>query len=176
MSSEGESLVFADEPAGENRKPAAVDSWKVLIVDDEEEVHAVTRLVLKDFQFAGKGLTFLGAYSGKEAMRLIAEHPDTAVIFLDVVMERHSAGLEVVRHVREELKNSFVRIILRTGQPGQAPEEKVIVEYDINDYKEKTELTAQKLFTSMVASLRAYRDILTIEANRRGLEKIIEAT
>lgn len=176
MSSEGESLVFADEPAGESRKPAAVDSWKVLIVDDEEEVHAVTRLVLKDFQFAGKGLTFLGAYSGKEAMRLIAEHPDTAVIFLDVVMERHSAGLEVVRHVREELKNSFVRIILRTGQPGQAPEEKVIVEYDINDYKEKTELTAQKLFTSMVASLRAYRDILTIEANRRGLEKIIEAT
>jgi len=176
MGSDSEQLTFAAETGAGEKKPATGETWKVLVVDDEEEVHAVTRLVLNDFQFAGKGLTFLEAYSGEEAKKLIAEHPDTAVMFLDVVMERHCAGLDVVRYVREELKNSFVRIILRTGQPGQAPEEKVIVEFDINDYKEKTELTAQKLFTSMVASLRAYRDILTIEANRRGLEKIIEAT
>lgn len=177
MGSDNEQVIFAKEAAAAVvKRPGAADTWKVLIVDDEEEVHAVTRLVLKDFEFAGKGLTFLEAYSGEEAKKFIAAHPDTAVMFLDVVMERHCAGLEVVRYVREELKNSFVRIILRTGQPGQAPEEKVIVEYDINDYKEKTELTAQKLFTSMVASLRAYRDILTIEANRRGLEKIMEAT
>ncbi|MBA3003324.1 MAG: DUF3369 domain-containing protein, partial [Desulfurivibrio sp.] len=135
----------------------------------------VTKLVLSDFFYDKKGLVFLHAYSGKEARELIAEHPDTAIIFLDVVMEKSDAGLAVVRHIREELKNSFVRIILRTGQPGQAPEEKVIIEYDINDYKEKTELTAQKLFTTMVTSLRSYRDILTIEANRKGLQKIIEA-
>ena len=177
MGQEKEQLIFAEESAAvKEKRPAVGETWKVLIVDDEEEVHAVTRLVLKDFHFAGKGLTFLEAYSGGEAKELIAAHPDTAVMFLDVVMERHCAGLDVVRYVRDELKNSFVRIILRTGQPGQAPEEKVIVEYDVNDYKEKTELTAQKLFTSMVASLRAYRDILTIEANRRGLEKILEAT
>ncbi|MFZ5774304.1 MAG: DUF3369 domain-containing protein [Thermodesulfobacteriota bacterium] len=146
-----------------------------MVVDDEEEVHAVTKLVLEGFSYEGRGLEFLHAYSGEEARALIAAHPDTAVIFLDVVMESNNAGLEVVRHIRETLRNTFVRIILRTGQPGQAPAERVIVEYDINDYKEKTELTAQKLFTSMVASLRSYRDILTIDANRRGMEKIIEA-
>ncbi len=173
-----EAVFFADEPDGavSSRQGAGgKGTWKVLVVDDEEEVHAVTKLVLSDFSYENKGLFFLHAYSGREARELIAEHPDTAIIFLDVVMEKNDAGLEVVRYIREELKNFFVRIILRTGQPGQAPAEKVIVEYDINDYKEKTELTAQKLFTTMVASLRSYRDILTIEANRKGLEKIIEA-
>jgi len=171
-------VFFADETGGgilSRQRDGGNGTWKVLVVDDEEEVHAVTKLVLSDFFYDKKGLVFLHAYSGKEARELIAEHPDTAIIFLDVVMEKSDAGLAVVRHIREELKNSFVRIILRTGQPGQAPEEKVIIEYDINDYKEKTELTAQKLFTTMVTSLRSYRDILTIEANRKGLQKIIEA-
>ncbi|PKN22306.1 MAG: hypothetical protein CVU68_04710, partial [Deltaproteobacteria bacterium HGW-Deltaproteobacteria-3] len=173
-----EAVFFADEPEGPGspgQQGGGNGAWKVLVVDDEEEVHAVTKLVLADFSYDNKGLLFLHAYSGREARELIAEHPDTAIIFLDVVMEKNDAGLDVVRHIREELKNSFVRIILRTGQPGQAPAEKVIIDYDINDYKEKTELTAQKLFTTMVASLRSYRDILTIEANRKGLEKIIDA-
>lgn len=174
-----ESVSFAEEPEWASSSlpegGGSTDTWKVLVVDDEEEVHAVTKLVLADFSYENKGLLFLHAYSGREAKELIVEHPDTAIIFLDVVMEKSDAGLEVVRYIREELKNSFVRIILRTGQPGQAPAEKVIVEYDINDYKEKTELTAQKLFTTMVASLRSYRDILTIDANRKGLEKIIDA-
>lgn len=173
-----EDVFFADESVGggsSRQGSGSADVWKVLVVDDEEEVHAVTKLVLADFSYEDKRLLFLHAYSGREARKLIAEHPDTAVVFLDVVMEKNNAGLELVRHIREELKNSFARIILRTGQPGQAPAEKVIIEYDINDYKEKTELTAQKLFTTMVASLRSYRDILTIEANRKGLEKIIDA-
>ncbi|MBU1405069.1 MAG: DUF3369 domain-containing protein [Proteobacteria bacterium] len=173
-----EAVFFADEPeesGSSGQQSVGNGAWKVLVVDDEEEVHAVTKLVLADFTYENKRLLFLHAYSGREARELIAEHPDTAIIFLDVVMEKNDAGLDVIRHIREELKNSFVRIILRTGQPGQAPAEKVIIEYDINDYKEKTELTAQKLFTTMVASLRSYRDILTIEANRKGLEKIIDA-
>ena len=169
-----EAVFFADEPEGDgvSRQGGGGNGvWKVLVVDDEEEVHAVTKLVLADFSYENKGLLFLHAYSGREARDLIAEHPDTAIIFLDVVMEKNDAGLEVIRHIREELKNSFVRIILRTGQPGQAPAEKVIVEYDINDYKEKTELTAQKLFTTMVASLRSYRDILTIRPTARGWKR-----
>ena len=70
----------------------------------------------------------------------------------------------------------MIRLILRTGQPGEAPEERVIRDYDINDYKNKTELTAMRLKTSMYAALRAYRDIRLIERHRQGLEKIISAT
>ncbi|MBF0566937.1 MAG: hypothetical protein HQK89_17060 [Nitrospirae bacterium] len=148
--------------------------WKVLIVDDEEEVHVMTRIVLNAFEFEGRPLNLISAYSGSDAKRLIVENPDTAVILLDVVMEKDHSGLDVIRFIREELKFGLVRIILRTGQPGQAPEEQVIVRYDINDYKEKTELTRARFFTAMISAIRAYRDLIIIESNRRGLEKINE--
>ena len=169
-------LIFATDDGEEEIREEAGNLWKVIIVDDEEEVHNVTRLALDNFSFGGAGLEFLSAHSGKEAMTLIAGHPDTALILLDVVMETDHAGLDVVKHVREELNNTTTRIVLRTGQPGQAPEQHVITEYDINDYKDKTELTATKLFTLMYSSLRSYRDIMAIEANKRGLEKIIDAS
>lgn len=177
---EQDEMLFKDDevPSGTaarlERMPQA-ERWKLLVVDDEEEVHHVTRLVLGGFSYAGRKIQFLGAYSADEAKKLLVEHPDIAVILLDVVMESHDSGLKLVEHIRKEMKNAFVRIILRTGQPGYAPEAKVIVEYDINDYKEKTEITAQKLLTAIISALRTYSDMLTIEANRRGLEKIIEA-
>jgi response regulator RpfG family c-di-GMP phosphodiesterase len=114
--------------------------------------------------------------TAEDAKRCLAEHDDIAVILLDVVMESDQAGLVLVDYIRNEIRNRNVRIVLRTGQPGQAPEHEVIVKYDINDYKEKTELTAQKLATTLFASLRSYRDIMTIEANKRGLERVIAAS
>ena len=150
--------------------------WKLLIVDDEEEVHQVTTLALEHFDYYGRKLEFVHAYSGTQAREVLAEHSDIAVILLDVVMETDQAGLELVKYIRGQLNNSFVRIILRTGQPGQAPEHAVITDYDINDYKNKTELTRDKLFTTVYTSLSAYRDLTALEANRRGLRKIIEAS
>jgi len=168
-------FMFADETSQQTTK-LPTEYWKILIVDDEPEVHAVTKLALNDFNFLGRGLKFYSAFSGEEAKRLIDEHPDAAILLLDVVMETDDAGLQVARYIREEADNHFTRIILRTGQPGQAPERTVIVNYDINDYKSKTELTAQKLFTAVMSSLRSYRDIMSIDQSRHGLEKIIAAS
>jgi putative nucleotidyltransferase with HDIG domain len=171
MSRAADQLMFAEEPAAPARHP-----WRVLVVDDDDEVHQVTRLVLSSFRFDERPLELLSAHSGREAFELLQRHEDVAVILLDVVMESELAGLDLVRRIRGELGNPFVRIILRTGQPGQAPEQQVIAAYDINDYKDKTELTAQKLATTMYAALRAYRDIRTIESHRRGLERVIRAS
>jgi len=169
-----ETLQYAREtpaPAPSLRAP-----WTLLIVDDEEEVHAVTKLALDDFAFAGRGLRFLHARSAQEARALLAQHADIALVLLDVVMETEHAGLDVVQFVRNTLHNRFTRIILRTGQPGQAPELEVITRYDINGYKHKTELTRERLYTAVYTSLSTYRDLIALDANRRGLEKIIEAT
>jgi response regulator RpfG family c-di-GMP phosphodiesterase len=172
--SEDDMLLFAEEEGVDHE--FCEDRWKILIIDDEVEVHNVTKLVLNDFEFDSKGLEFLSAFTAGEAKKIIADNADIAVILLDVVMEEEDSGLKLVKYIREEIKNDLVRIILRTGQPGQAPEKKVIVNYDINDYKEKTELTAQKLFTCMVTSIRSYRDITIIHNSKRGLEKIIESS
>lgn len=145
--------------------------WKVLIVDDEPEVHRMTKMVLSDFEFENYPLHLLSAFSGKEAYLMLQQHPDICLILLDVVMETDQAGLDLVKKIREELHNTNVRIILRTGQPGQAPEQKVVLEYDINDYKEKTELTVAKLFTTILSSLRAYRDICNLEKQKQEIDR-----
>ncbi|MEH2105470.1 ATP-binding protein [Nostoc sp.] len=149
------------------------EAWKMMIVDDDVEVHQATKLALRSFTFEGKPLNFISAFSGIEAKKLIAVHPDTAFILLDVVMETNDAGLRVVKYIREELKNQIVRVILRTGQPGDAPEESVILNYDINDYKLKVELTRQKLITTAIAALRSYRDLVTIEQQTAQLTQAL---
>ena len=157
--------------------------WKVLLVDDEPDIHDVTKLTLARFRLDDRALCFLHAYTGAEAKHILARETDIALVFLDVVMEKEDSGLEVARWMRKELGNQFTRIVLRTGQPGQAPEERVIVDYDINDYKEKTELDRTKLFTTTFAALRAYRDIMKVEEARlaqlnyrEGLERVIAAS
>src|SRR5436190_16610804 len=116
--------------------------WKVAVIDDDVAVHEGTRFALSDYRLNGQGLEILSAYSAAEGRQLMRRHPDLAVVLLDVIMESDTAGLDLVEFIRHDLKNETVRIILRTGQPGQAPERRVIVDYDINDYKAKTELTA----------------------------------
>jgi response regulator RpfG family c-di-GMP phosphodiesterase len=177
MSGEEDELLFAEETETPLATGIGVqDAWKILLVDDESEIHGITKLVLGELSIMDKRLEFLSAYSGEEAIGAMSAHPDVAVILLDVVMEDDHAGLRVAKHIREVLLNRFVRIVLRTGQPGQAPESRVIVDYDINDYKEKGELTSQKLFTLMYSALRSYRDILALETHRRGLEKLVDAS
>jgi signal transduction histidine kinase/response regulator of citrate/malate metabolism len=149
--------------------------WKVLVIDDDGAVHDGTRFALYDYVLNGHGLEIISAYSAAEGRQLLNVHPDTAVVLLDVVMESEVAGLDLVDYIRNELKNETVRIILRTGQPGQAPERRVIIDYDINDYKAKTELTADKLFTTLTSALRSYEQLQRMEETRRGLEIIIDA-
>ncbi|MBW7972201.1 DUF3369 domain-containing protein [Bradyrhizobium sp. BR 10289] len=149
--------------------------WKIAVIDDDPAVHDGTRFALSDYSLNGQSLEILSAHSAAEGRRLMAAHNDIAAVLLDVIMETDVAGLELVEYIRNELKNETVRIILRTGQPGQAPERRVIVQYDINDYKAKTELTADKLFTSLTAALRSYQQLERMVQTRRGLEIIIDA-
>ncbi|MGL5060681.1 MAG: response regulator, partial [Microcoleus sp.] len=125
---EDDELIFAEEEAAVAIEAASIEpDWKILIVDDEIEIHNITKLALNDFTFERKTITFLSAFSGKEAKEIVKENPDIALILLDVVMETEAAGLEVVKYIRDILDNKLVRIILRTGQPGQVPEDVVIV-------------------------------------------------
>jgi signal transduction histidine kinase/CheY-like chemotaxis protein len=153
----------------------SVRKWKIAVIDDDQAVHEGTRFALSDYSLNGAGLEILSAYSAVEGRTLMRDNPDIAAVLLDVIMETDVAGLELVEYIRNEIHNETVRIILRTGQPGQAPERRVIVQYDINDYKAKTELTADKLFTSLTAALRSYQQLERMEQTRRGLEIIIDA-
>ncbi|MGL9618749.1 DUF3369 domain-containing protein [Bradyrhizobium sp. U531] len=172
---EQDDVLHLIDDTGTASEDSNARKWKIAVIDDDPAVHDGTRFALSDYSLNGQGLEILSAYSAAEGRKLMAEHGDIAAVLLDVIMETDVAGLELVEFIRNEIRNETVRIILRTGQPGQAPERRVIVQYDINDYKAKTELTADKLFTSLTAALRSYQQLERMVQTRRGLEIIIDA-
>ena len=174
MAEQDDVLHLIDDPEAAEEDSSA-RKWKIAVIDDDQAVHEGTRFALSDYSLNGQGLEILSAYSAAEGRTLMRNNPDIAAVLLDVIMETDVAGLDLVEYIRNEIQNETVRIILRTGQPGQAPERRVIVQYDINDYKAKTELTADKLFTSLTAALRSYQQLERMVQTRRGLEIIIDA-
>ena len=175
MADQDDVLHLIDDSDADRPEASTARKWKIAVIDDDRAVHEGTRFALSDYSLNGQTLEILSAYSAAEGRELMRSHSDIAAVLLDVIMETDAAGLDLVEFIRNDLKNETVRIILRTGQPGQAPERRVIVDYDINDYKAKTELTADKLFTSLTAALRSYQQLERMVQTRRGLEIIIDA-
>lgn len=163
-----------NDNATEENSKQKLPYWKILIVDDEPDIHTMTSLALKNFEFSGRRLQIFQAISGIEAREILATESNIAVALIDVVMETDDAGLQLIKFIRNGLKKALIRLIIRTGQPGMAPEKKVIEHYDIDDYKEKTELTAQKLYTTMRVALKSYHELTTLDSNRKVLKKILD--
>lgn len=169
-------LEFAKQPKDRKIESTKIlghqKSWHMLVVDDDPGVHDVTKLILSDFNFDNRPLKLTHAYSAKEAQKLLEQENQFSVLLLDVVMENEHAGLDLVNHIRNVQKNQLLRIVLRTGQPGQAPELSVIANYDINDYREKSELTADKMTSCLTTALRSYRDLNRIQELAQTREKL----
>ncbi len=152
-----------------------MEFWKVLVVDGDRDVYDVTAVTLKRLEFRGKSIRVLGSQTAEEAKSVLKEHPDIALILVDIVMETETAGLDLIKYVRRDAGNAIVQIVIRTSQCGHAPEDRVTIEYEINDYLEKSEITARKLRTSVITALRAYEALATIDDHRRGLKHVIES-
>ncbi len=163
-------LFAGDEPAALS---GGSDKWKVLVVDDEEDVHGMTELALEGVAFDGKSLSLLHAYSAEEGIRILSEHPDAALVLLDVVMETETAGLDLATHVRKELGNRLVRIVLWTGRRGKAPEREAMEGYEIDDYRSGTDLTVDHLHAVVTSSLRSYKSAATLDARAGSLERMV---
>ena len=159
-------MVFADERV--STRPE--ETWKLFIVDDDEDIHEITKLALKDLKFKDKSISFESAYSAEEAITKLKENPQYAIVLLDIGMETVDAGLDVANFIRQQLNDDLTRIIIRTGQPGDVPEKEIIDNYDINDYKSKTELTIEKLFTSIRTAIAQYDQINELAQLNEGLE------
>lgn len=166
-----DSVEQAPAPPKLNLKP-----WRILIVDDDESVHQITRLVLAKIEIEGRPLDLISAKSATQAKEVLSENSDIAMAFIDVVMESDDSGLQLVKWIRSELKNQDIRLILRTGQPGMAPEHSVIKEFDINDYKNKAELSSERLINSVYVGIRGYRDISTIKRSLDAFKALISST
>jgi CheY-like chemotaxis protein len=146
--------------------------WNILIVDDEDQVHEMTKLTLRDFKYADKKLNFTSVYSAKEAIELLKNNDDFAVVILDIIMENSQAGLEVVEFIRNDLANRTLRIIIRSGEHGQKSQRFIVDNYDINDYREKSELTIERLYTSVRTAIVQYEQISELSQTKDELTEL----
>lgn len=154
-------LIFAKEEKPNRRSQKNIQ--KILIVDDDQSVHDITNIALESMIFSDFELEVLTAYSSNEAKILLNEHDDIALALIDVVMETPEAGLDLVNYIRKELQNDFIRLIIRTGQANDFPPMHVIQHYDINDFKEKTELTRERLYTTIRTSIKQYGQLVELQ-------------
>lgn len=167
----GKMNFFKKEDASK-AKVESLEKWKVLIADDEPDIHTLTKTVLNNFTYNGKKLEFLSAYSGAETISILEENKDVVLVLLDVIMETDNAGLVVTKKIRNELRNKYIQIVLRTGQAADVPEAEVVKNYEINDYKEKTELTADKLITTLTTAIRSYENIKALEKSKDEINEL----
>lgn len=135
--------------------------FHVVLVDDDPDVHDVSRLAMRQFRVYGLPIRLHSAMSKAEGIAVLEGltlgRPDislASVALVDVVMETEHAGLELCRHIREVMENRTLQITVRTGQPGVAPERAVLDRYDIQGYLAKTEATEDKLYTVVKAGVR----------------------
>ncbi len=149
-------------------------TWKILVVDDEKDIHAAIDLALDDIAIEGRSVELLHAYSAQQARGIISDFEEIALVLLDVVMEAQDAGLQFVQHIREESNNHRIQIALITGQPGYAPEKEVVERYEINDYRLKSDLTAEAIYTLVFSSIRAFSSLLKLHQYRISLEQQVE--
>lgn len=166
-----------DSPLAEEDPKAAMSTlrWRVLVVDDDKDVRTVSQLALQGVVVDGVQIELVCVDSAAAAREWLTNNHELAVALIDVVMESDTAGLDLVRWIREHHPDEDARLVLRTGQPGTAPEAHVMSSYDIHDYLSKAETTARRLVTSVTGAIRAWRDMRTIREQRAGLQRALRA-
>jgi CheY-like chemotaxis protein len=173
MSRDHELVAFAEDapmPVAVEREP-----WRVLVVDDDEEVHLVTRLTLRGLEVEGRPVCLHSAKSRAEAQEVFASGPPFAVALVDVVMESATAGLDLLRWVRQDLGERATRLLVRTGHPGLLEEGRIAEDYDIHDYLPKAETSGRSLSARTAGAIRAWRDLQVVHAEAAVLRSLLGA-
>lgn len=150
--------------------------WVVLSVEDNALFQQTLVHTLKNMLIHGHSLEVLTASNSAEARLMLEQRADINLVFLDVVMETDDAGLQLVNVIRHTLNNPIIRIILLTGQPGQAPSRQVMERYDIDDYWTKTELREDNLFNTLNGNLKTWRRMEELRTAREGMENVVAAS
>jgi CheY-like chemotaxis protein len=140
-----------------------LNEFHVVLVDDEPDVHEVSRLAMRQFRVYGLPIRLHSALSKAQGIEVLEsltlgrrDLSRAAVALVDVVMETDHAGLELCDYIRNDMKNRCLQIHVRTGQPGIAPERAVLDRYDIQGYLAKVEATEDKLYTLVKSGVREY--------------------
>lgn len=160
-----------EDAAGPSQK-----NWVVLSVEDNQPYQDVLESALQEVAFEGRKIELLRASSAASAATILSKRQDISLILLDIVMETDDAGFYLIDTIRNVIGDELVRIVVLTGQPGVKPHDKAINEYNISEYWNKTDLSADKLKSVVVSNLRTWQISQQLQIARRGLQMIVDAS
>ncbi|MGB0215931.1 MAG: EAL domain-containing protein [Alteromonas oceani] len=160
-----------EDTAGPSQK-----NWVVLSVEDNQPYQDVLESALQEVAFEGRKIELLRASSAASAATILSKRQDISLILLDIVMETDDAGFYLIDTIRNVIGDELVRIVVLTGQPGVKPHDKAINEYNISEYWNKTDLSADKLKSVVVSNLRTWQISQELQIARRGLQMIVDAS
>tara|TARA_B100000614_G_scaffold195802_2_gene177088 strand:+ start:987 stop:3218 length:2232 start_codon:yes stop_codon:yes gene_type:complete len=160
-----------EDTAGPSQK-----NWVVLSVEDNQPYQDVLESALQEVSFKGRKIELLRATSAASAATILSKRQDISLILLDIVMETDDAGFYLIDTIRNVIGDELVRIVVLTGQPGVKPHDKAINEYNISEYWNKTDLSADKLKSVVVSNLRTWEISQELQIARRGLQMIVDAS
>ena len=112
------------------------------MVDDDRDIHALTSIILNDFQFQNKPLRIHYARTSEQALECIAQNPNIQLMLIDMVMEDKDSGMKIIQHLRDDLKNERAQIVVRTSVREMLPQQSFVEDYNILTCKIKSEMTA----------------------------------
>ena len=150
---ESDDLIFEEESEG-GKSSDHFGVWKILMIDDDEQVHQSTVLALGDEVVLGRKLSFDHARSAKEALDIMNKGdsiPDLA--FVDMVMETPDAGLRFAMAAKESTSWSSVKILLRSGQPGFSNEMEKARSLGVEGFAQKASISRSVLISALVELL-----------------------
>jgi len=147
-------FVFSEEP--DAAQAESLSKWKILVVDDDDGVHQATRITLQNVMISGRKLQLFDVSSGSAAVEFLKKIQDIDLVLLDMVMERHDAGLEVAHWLREVAgRHDTPIIVLRTGQPGLLNDDVLLKNKYFNEVMEKSRITRSSMIEVLTRLLPA---------------------
>ncbi len=167
---------FAEETDPPSLHSDLNSEWVILSVEDDPGYQQSLSLGLKGLIVNNAPIRLLTANSAAQAAKVIAENENISVILLDVVMEHDDAGLFLVNTIRNVIGNELVRIVLLTGQPGLAPRFDTMRDFDVDEYWNKVDLTAEKLRSVVTSNVKTWDSLHELAVAKRGLQMIVDAS
>ena len=99
--------------------------WKLLLIDEAEEVHAQVYEITKSYVYQGKPLELISATNFEVAEVLIEQNVDLSIILLGQLPEQNRTE-NLLQFTRVTCQNYWTRILNCTGEPKQIEDPEVI--------------------------------------------------
>lgn len=87
-------------------------------------------------------------------------------MLVDVIMETETAGLDLIRWVRQQPALAATRVVVRTGESGSSTPKVVLQDFEISDYWPKTAVLASRMQMQMAGLVRSYDELARLDKAR----------